>query len=194
MQRDDVAYTPFYCEENIWHLSLSPGLGDRERWVVFISNPARTCALWSQRASRDRISAVVWDYHVILVAAAPSGGFEVFDLDTIAGFPLSVPFYLKATFPFGDGVPAPVRPRFRVVEAARLRRTFSSNRSHMRTADGKWLRPPPPWPIIQAPGVEMNLPAFLDMENDHFGEVFDLESFRERFGKPHVETPRSEEP
>lgn len=29
-----------------------------------------------------------------------------------------------------------------------LRQRFSSDRSHMRTADGTWAAPPPPWPTI----------------------------------------------
>ena len=180
-----LKYTPFYCEENVWHLSQSAFLKDRPRFVVFISNPDRTCALWSQQSSPDPLSPVVWDYHVILVAASEHDEFEVFDLDTNAGFPLGVSTYIDATFPYGNQIPEPFRPRFRIIDHVEHLRTFASDRSHMVAPQGttvEWLHTPPPWPLVQASGQTMNLDAFIDMESSFVGEVVPLSEFRRRFG------------
>ena len=177
----EPAYAAFYCEENVWHLSQDARLGDRQRWVAFISNPSRSCALWSQRASASPELPVIWDYHVVLLAESSRGsGVEVWDLDSLAGMPLALDLYLKATFLIGHEIPESFRPWFRVVEAEDFARTFSSDRTHMQEG-GRWIHPPPPWPLIQVPGTRMNLDLFVDMGAKLVGEVLTLAQLCRKF-------------
>ena len=62
---------------------------------------------------------------------------------------------------------------------ARYRELLRSDRSHMRRANGAWLRPPPPWPCIGSGGS--NLTCFVDMLASFAGEVLDLGGLRRRF-------------
>ena len=181
LDRSTVAYAPFYCEENVWQLSRHPQLPAGLRYVIFISNHRRSCAIWSQRAAQAPGSPVIWDYHAVLLVEGEEN--LVFDLDSTAGVPLDLERYLAATFPFGERVERELRPLFRIVEAGELRRTFSSDRSHMRDGD-TWRHPPPPWPPIQAPSRETNLDDFIDMRSSGYGEVVDLRGLRGRFDVP----------
>ncbi|KAI1788484.1 N-terminal glutamine amidase-domain-containing protein [Ganoderma leucocontextum] len=76
-------YTSCYCEENIYLLvqnflaeanaQASRGLAwPWETYVVFISNPGKTVALWSQTLRAPNV--VVWDYHVVLVLRPAASG------------------------------------------------------------------------------------------------------------------------
>ncbi|MEM6792575.1 MAG: hypothetical protein AAF725_01215 [Acidobacteriota bacterium] len=177
VDRDSIAYAQNYCEENVWQLSRHPQLPAGVRYAVFISSLAGRCAMWSQRAAEQPGSPVIWDYHAVLMVES-----QIFDLDCTAGLPLSLRRYLEVTFPFGNEVDPELRPSFRVIEAGEFRRTFASDRSHMRGADGGWLHPPPEWPAILAPGQTMNLPSFIDMRPAGFGEILDLELLSSRFG------------
>ncbi len=154
--RSRFLYAPFYCEENVWHLSGDPQIEAGQAEVLFISNPFRSCALWEQRAADEDSLPVIWDYHVILVAPSNSGP-QVWDLDTRLGFPVDLRMYLKSTFRTLPAGLSRLAPLFRVIDAETYRGVFSSDRSHMRAADGGWLHPPPPWSAIQREGV----PGFL---------------------------------
>ncbi|MEM8997034.1 MAG: hypothetical protein AAGF23_19780, partial [Acidobacteriota bacterium] len=59
LDRETVAYAANYCEENVWQLSRHPQLPSGVRYVIFISNPERTCALWCQRAAPEAGAPVV---------------------------------------------------------------------------------------------------------------------------------------
>lgn len=163
-------YAACYCEENVWHLVANEAILCPGAEVVFLSNPHRTCALWAQRAGHP----VVWDYHVILLNPSPSG-WMVWDLDSLAGVACPLDSYLEATFQPLPPSLAALRPRFRCLDVADYRRTFSSDRSHMRTADGHWSAPPPFWsPIHRA-----DQPSFLRWTVMHEADdSLDLESFR----------------
>lgn len=174
-----MRYCPFYCEENVWHLCAEPRFAGREGYAVFISNARRTCPLWAQRAAPSPAEPVIWDYHVIFVAAADDGRWEVWDPDSRLGAPVALDAYLAGTFPLGDGLPVSLRPRFRVVPRETFVERFASDRSHMRDAAGRWLQPPPPWPPIGDGGS--NLARFIDVEGDFLGETLDLEGLRARF-------------
>ena len=149
--------------------------GDRARDVVFISNAARATAMWSQRAAGARGSVIVWDYHVIVLAHDPP---EIWDLDTFLPFPSPAAIYLARSF--HPGVPALYAPLFRVVDHRELTATFASDRSHMVRPDGRYRRPPPPWPLIGAPDREPNLMRFVDVTTPYRGEVIDLATLRAR--------------
>lgn len=169
-------YQPSWCEENA--ALLCRDLVGRRRHVVFISNPGRTCALFAQRAGRPGDGLVIWDYHVVVLVEAD--GPQIFDLDCLAGAPLPLEAWIAVTFPCPDRLPVELAPRFRVVEGERFLATFTTDRSHMRTPDGGWLAPPPPWPPPVAPGRGMNLMSFVDMVAPFEGEVLDLAGLRSR--------------
>ena len=157
-------YCPFYCEENIWWLAADARVGPGRRTVLVISNPAGKVALWNQRAgAADQEGLVVWDYHVVLVCED-----AVWDLDTTLGMPTPVATYLSRTF---RGAPEPFAPRFRVLDAEVYREVFASDRRHMRSDDGAFVQPPPPWAAI---GEGHTLDALVDVERREPGVVVDL--------------------
>ena len=167
MNRDAYQYAPYYCEENIWHLCQEADFRAVERKVVLISNERRTCALWNQRARMAQDEPVIWDYHVILLFM--SNGWQVYDLDTLLGAPTPVARYIR--FTFGQPLaPEEFRPLFRVIDADEFVSTFSSDRSHMLTADGRWQVQPPPWPAIVRNG-KSNLMELIDMRENRSGEL-----------------------
>ena len=195
------APTPCYCEENVWMLGHEPWLKDVERYVVFVSNSRRQCPLWEQSASDRADGAIVWDYHVFLIAAgdvqppsfggeialssrAPSSGsredWGVWDIDSRLGMPVGFWVYFDGTF--SEQIPPAFLPSFRVVPFDAFKATFGSDRSHMLLPDGTYQAPVPPWPLIQAGGLTMNLMHFVDMSSDFVGDVLDLWGMRARFG------------
>ena len=97
----------------------------------------------------------MWDYHVLLFAKKV--GWWAWDLDTTLGWPVRASDYLERTFP--PELDPTLAPRFRVIAAADYRVGFGSDRRHMRSPEGGWLQPPPPWPAI---GATHELPRLLD--------------------------------
>lgn len=167
-------YQPYYCEENAWWLTreLSQEQPTSKVFAVFISNAERACLLAHQRAGGEG-GLVVWDYHVMVLTLPLQGGALAWDLDTTLGFPVDAVRYVEATFA------AAARrnrwlPRFRIVPAQRFLATFSTDRGHMRTEEGGWQRPPPPWDAPAVPGVGSNLNDFVDMERPFEGQVWEL--------------------
>lgn len=161
-----MRYHPFYCEENAYHLAGHEVFAGRRRYVAFITNADRSVAMWHQRAARRPGTAIVWDYHVIVIAEGP---WEVWDLDTTLAFPVAASEYLRRSF--RAGTPEEFWPSFRLTEAERFREVFATDRSHMRRKDGRYLRPPPPWETI---GQGSNLARFMDLEDSIAGEVLTL--------------------
>jgi hypothetical protein len=111
-----------------------------------VSNPARVCAVWMQRAAAHRGAPVFWDYHVVARVAG-----EIRDPDCLAGERLPLAEWLRASFPPGVAVPATYRPRFRRCPAAGFLKAFGSDRRHMRDEAGSFRAPPPPWPPSSPP-------------------------------------------
>jgi hypothetical protein len=163
-----VRYQPFYCEENVFHLADLPELAGRRREVVFISNEARSCPMWHQRAAVRPGWPILWDYHVVLLCASP---WEVWDLDTTLGMPVPAAVYVRRSL--REGLADDLMPRFRVVPADVFVRSFASDRSHMRDARGRYQKEPPPWPAPGPPGAPSNLMRFVDMTAPFLGEVLD---------------------
>ncbi len=171
-------YHPYYCEENVWHLCQAPRFEGWDRRVLFISNTAGCCALWNQKAAEQPGQAIVWDYHVVLLAcpAEQPGAWQVWDPDSTLGSPRPLCDYLQWTFglgTFAEQVPEQFRPRFRLLEAEQYLDHFSSDRSHMLDADGEYLKPPPPWDPISRT-VPSNLSRFCDLETPFLGQVLGL--------------------
>lgn len=165
-------YQAHYCEENIWHLCAHPELSEAVCQVVFITNTRQAVPFWHQRAASPG-QYIVWDYHVVLLVKA-SDRWQVWDLDSRLEVPLPLGEYLRATFANLRHVEPDFWPRFRVVAADEYRQHFSSDRSHMRDADGAYLAEPPGWPPILRPELGMNLHRFRDLDTPFLGRVVDL--------------------
>lgn len=178
LRADPLTYTPSYCEENVANLArLHPSLTSCH--VVFVSNAAKRCPVWHQRAAEEDGAPVVWDYHVILLAhrrgegrgAGQEEGWHVLDLDTtLQPFPCPLRDYASRSFRPGHPAlregGAVFHQRFRVLPAELYVRVFASDRRHMRGADGGWLAPPPVYPPLQGPdagGAEWNLGELWDV-------------------------------
>lgn len=145
---------------------------------------------------------MLWDYHVILMFrntgsrvsndskvsdgtqvrddSTVSDGWHVYDLDTLLGAPIPIAKYIESTFGDPSMVPAEFGPKFRVIDADEFVSVFSSDRSHMLTADGRWQVQPPPWPAIIRNGSS-NLMTLVDMQNPSVGTVMDLSQFEASF-------------
>lgn len=157
-------HQPFFCEENVWQLLRGADL-PRPRAALFVSNRARSVAMWGQRAGPDPVR---WDYHV--VALLPRLGL-VLDLDDRAAVAWPVRDWLDHAF--RTGVAADLQPRFRLVDGDEFVRVFSSDRSHMHDADGRPVRPLPPWPAPHDPTRGSNLLRFVDLDDPIAGVVTD---------------------
>lgn len=151
-------HQPFYCEENIYRLAGS-GLVDHPSDVVFVTNTRRQVACWHQCAAEPD-EPILWDYHVVLLEHHPDGP-RIWDLDTRLGHPIPAGLWLEGTFHDPSLVRAPFHPRFRVVPSAVYLAEFATDRSHMRTATGRYRKPPPPWD--PPGGGAMNLEQWLDL-------------------------------
>lgn len=177
MERETFKYTSCYCEENVYWMCQE--FVD-ESYVVFVTNESEKVAIWNQKSG----DPVVWDYHVILVVHQ-GGQVQVYDLDTALTCPIDANEYIQQAFrPFDARIPSEYRPKFRIVKAAEFQRLFASDRSHMRSADGSWIAPPPSYPPI---GTGMNLFQWRNVQNPiqtiqnqsfyQFGCVMDFNMF-----------------
>lgn len=162
-------YQPFYCEENIWWLSLEPHFEQGPSFVVFVAGLEKHCPFFAQRAAGAG-EAVFWDYHAILLDSR----MQVWDLDARLPMPCRLDDYLRGSFPLAGQLPSGWEPLFRIQESAAFRADFASDRSHMRVGS-RWRMPVPPWPAI---GRGMNLPDYVDMRRPEPGIVLDLNGLR----------------
>ncbi|MFE8033112.1 hypothetical protein [Thiohalocapsa marina] len=171
-ERRQFRYQPFYCEENAWWLCGEPTLaagGEGEpgggRQVLFVSNRIGRCPFACQRAAPPG-RLLSWDYHCVVLDEAA----RIWDPDTRLGMPLPARDWLQQTFPFIRLLGPALAPKFRLVPADDYRRHFGSDRRHMRTRDGGWHHPPPPWPPI---GNSHTLPQYLQPPPDGPGTCLD---------------------
>jgi hypothetical protein len=98
----------------------------------------------------------------------------IWDLDTRLEFPCAACDYLASTFP--DGAPGEYRPLFRAIPAEAYLAGFSSDRRHMRNADGSWRKPPPAWPLLRGEGAESphELESLLNIEDGRWVANLDV--------------------
>ncbi|GAA96180.1 uncharacterized protein L969DRAFT_43985 [Mixia osmundae IAM 14324] len=148
-----AAYTPFYCEENVYKLLEAILNADESRavYAIFISNQTRSVLLREQRASSstsDDRHSVIWDYHVIVLDVTNS--FVVYDRDSLLTAetysPVDAQHYFEHTFEAHYG-PRQYEPTFRLFDGTQLLKRFQSNRSHMLVdlnapEKGYWQTPP----------------------------------------------------
>ena len=180
-------YAPCYCEENIHRLAARRGAADADApaYVILISNALRAVAICGQRTGRPTDGLQVWDYHVVFLEcrwAADRCEPLIFDLDTRAGCPLPALAYLDSTFPRALRPARRFAPRFSVVPAADYLSRFSSDRSHMRSADGGWLSPPPAWLPIHRPELCNTLFRLVD-GIDQAASRYDIDGLRAFIGR-----------
>ena len=169
---EGLPYQPFYCEENIFQLARGPRV-TAPAGALFITNRARAVAMTGQRggARGQAGDVLVWDYHVVLLTTG--GRPEVWDPNSTYGAPVLASGYLNMSFP--QGVPQEYRPRFRFVPRAQFLRDFRSDRRHMKTIDGGWLKPPPSWPVA---GPGHTLERFLDLDDPWGGQVMSMQELQ----------------
>ncbi|XP_062347507.1 protein N-terminal glutamine amidohydrolase isoform X4 [Cinclus cinclus] len=150
--RPACTYTSCYCEENVWKLCDYIRSQDRypleEFYAVFISNDRRMIPLWKQKSGRGD-DPVVWDYHVILLHVSSGEQNFIYDLDTVLPFPCPFDVYSVEAFRLDDSLHPEFHRKLRMIRADLYLKTFASDRSHMKDANGKWQKPPPPYPCIE---------------------------------------------
>ncbi|KAM4685138.1 protein N-terminal glutamine amidohydrolase isoform 3-T5 [Amazona ochrocephala] len=146
------AYTSCYCEENVWKLCEYIRSQDQypleEFYAVFISNDRRMIPLWKQKSGHGD-EPVVWDYHVILLHVSSREQNFIYDLDTVLPFPCPFDMYSVEAFRLDDGLRPEFHRKIRMIRADLYLKTFASDRSHMKDANGKWQKPPPSYPCIE---------------------------------------------
>ncbi|MCP4984253.1 MAG: hypothetical protein GY935_27575 [Gammaproteobacteria bacterium] len=167
-------YTPFYCEENIWHLAQEPCFREQQTLAVMISGIGPFRRLWFQRNTESAESPVCWDYHVILLSYRE--GWKVWDLDTALGLPVAASTYVDKTFLHANLEAEQTDVTLRLIAADHYVQSFSSDRSHMKLASGDWSAPPPEWPMILQ-GEKPNLEDWLNIMQESPGEVLTLSEF-----------------
>ncbi|XP_031988622.1 protein N-terminal glutamine amidohydrolase isoform X3 [Corvus cornix cornix] len=167
--RPACTYTSCYCEENVWKLCDYIRSQDRypleEFYAVFISNDRRM------------------DYHVILLHVSSGEQNFIYDLDTVLPFPCPFDVYSVEAFRSDDSLRPEFHRNIRMIQADLYLKTFASDRSHMKDVNGKWQKPPPPYPCIETADSKMNLDDFISMNPEvGWGSVFSLSDFVHQFG------------
>ncbi|XP_071356274.1 protein N-terminal glutamine amidohydrolase isoform X4 [Trachinotus anak] len=183
--RENCVYTSCYCEENVWKLCEFVR-EDRtapleQLFVVFISNKNRMVPLWKQKSGHgDR--PVIWDYHVILLQVGLQSDSLVYDLDSELSFPCNLKLYAAQALRSERNIRPEYHRKLRVVPADSFLLNFASDRSHMKTSDGSWRMPPPPYPPIHTSESHMNLDDFISMDPAvGWGTVFSLDHFLQSY-------------
>ncbi|KAF7322859.1 Nt-Gln-amidase domain-containing protein [Mycena chlorophos] len=168
----NTPYTPFYCEENIWHL-CSAFLQHKtalQTWAVFVSNESKTVALWQQKLGEP---VVVWDYHVVAIVQNHDAKKWVYDYDTRLPFPSPLEEYIAETF--RRDIPPAYKSLFRIVPGQEFVDFFASDRSHMM----KGGVPPPPYDAIRGKKTLVGnnlMDSFVSMDSTvGYGEVVELD-------------------
>ncbi|XP_022603284.1 protein N-terminal glutamine amidohydrolase [Seriola dumerili] len=183
--RESCVYTSCYCEENVWKLCefvrQERTVPLEQLFVIFISNKNRMVPLWKQKSGHgDR--PVIWDYHVILLQAGLQSDSLVYDLDSELSFPCSLKLYAAQAFRSDRNIRPEYHRKLRVVPADSFLLNFASDRSHMKTSDGSWRMPPPPYPPIHTTESHMNLDDFISMDPAvGWGTVFSLDHFLQSY-------------
>lgn len=172
-------YQPYFCEENAWQALAHNLLEMPTQWAVFISNPAKACALWAQAAAPSVGEPVFWDYHVVVMGLDERGVLWVYDPDHVPGTTCTLAAWWGATFPIMAEVRELYHPWCRVVERDAMLARFYSDRGHMLGPDGQWLKPAPSWPLLTEGDVDLS--TLMDMTVATMGQVFTASQFEQRY-------------
>lgn len=131
-RNEAFSYTPLFCEENIWLLAnrlRDRGMSDKQTFVLFLSNPAKSIILRHQKAAQPG-QFIVWDYHVVLQVHRNQDDW-IYDFDSRLPFPCPLSTYLSLTFSEQDSLPKRYRTWIRQIPATEYLKHFYSDRSHM---------------------------------------------------------------
>ncbi|KAM3171836.1 hypothetical protein ACTXT7_015788, partial [Hymenolepis weldensis] len=164
ISRDQCIYTSQYCEENVYKLIefIKENRNPSEIYAVFISNRSKKVPLFFQRNCRSSDGLAVWDYHVIVILRLNlDAQFQVYDLDTTLDFPCDASEYWSLALRPNSLYRREFYRFFRIIDAEMYLQHFSSDRSHMRTADG-WLAPPPNYDPISTTESTHSLPRYME--------------------------------
>ena len=173
-KREDFAYQAAYCEENIWHLCQQNHF--QNSYVVFIFSKGDAFPMLNQGASGASGTPIFWDYHVVLLVMTENN--HIVDFDTTLEFMTDIGSYFSQSFVNESFLSDQEIPLFRLVPSDEFVRLFSSDRRHMKTATG-WLAPPPNWSTIGDVGT--NLAAFIQADDNQFGELLTYDAMLSRF-------------
>lgn len=170
VEKSHYIYTPYFCEENIWHLAnslVNEGINEKALSVLFLSNQARQIVLYQQRNALSS-QAIIWDYHVILqqtITPCQHDDTEslIYDFDTILPFPVKKTVYFDLSFPSPERLLPQFHMLIRTIPAVEYLAYFSSDRSHMKglLAEDHF----PNYPCIKAGSREksITLQEYLNM-------------------------------
>jgi len=164
------SYTPYFCEENIWLLGKSlmrEGISSETLSVLILSNAERQVPLF-QQSNGDSEGVTLWDYHVILLSHEKGNPSFIFDFASKLPFPSPLSHYIQHTFPLPEMLPPSFYIYIRMIPLAAYHQYFSSDRSHMLSADGIPLEPFPSYPPLlnKQSNPYIDLQEYLDMNKD----------------------------
>ncbi|XP_068861532.1 protein N-terminal glutamine amidohydrolase isoform X3 [Aphelocoma coerulescens] len=135
------------------------------------------------RHSNSQTVLLQQDYHVILLHVSSGEQNFIYDLDTVLPFPCPFDVYSVEAFRLDDSLRPEFHRKIRMIQADLYLKTFASDRSHMKDVNGKWQKPPPPYPCIETADSKMNLDDFISMNPEvGWGSVFSLSDFVHQFG------------
>uniref|UniRef100_A0A8C3SC54 Protein N-terminal glutamine amidohydrolase n=1 Tax=Chelydra serpentina TaxID=8475 RepID=A0A8C3SC54_CHESE len=122
--------------------SLESALGHRY--------PKRSVSCWFQlQLALSCCYSWKQDYHVILLHVSSGDQNFIYDLDTVLPFPCPFDTYIEEAFKSDDILLPGFRRKIRLIRADLYLKTFASDRSHMKDANGHWQKPPPSYPCIE---------------------------------------------
>ncbi|CAM5088540.1 unnamed protein product [Eretmochelys imbricata] len=169
--------------------TLTEGIGE-----LFIENSLPACDQKGDRPAFSRpetktkkntkVQILKGDYHVILLHVSSEDQNFIYDLDTVLPFPCPFDTYIEEAFKSDDILLPGFRRKIRLIRADLYLKTFASDRSHMKDANGHWQKPPPSYPCIETADSKMNLDDFINMNPKvGWGSVFLLPDFVDRYGR-----------
>lgn len=177
MKIKNIKYTKYFCEENIWCLCQQEAFQDLPQYVLFISNSAKQCPFWFQKAAKP-FDPILWDYHVIL--AVQLDGWHIFDLDTRLPCPMELDEYFTQSFLDVVSFGSNLAPHVKIIDAKKYTDEFYSDRSHMKDKNGNWLATPPSWPLIEN-AKTISIDDLLDFTTASKQKIYSLNEALEYF-------------
>jgi hypothetical protein len=101
LEKSAFPYTPYYCEENAYHIveSLVANPDVTSLWsiyAIFISNRTKSVLLWQQKLASSSEFPVCWDYHAVVLLVPISTNCQALIMD----FDTRLPFVSKVSGEF----------------------------------------------------------------------------------------------
>ena len=169
----EYKYKQFFCEENIWHLTVNLNTKLKSDTVVlFLTNNFDFIALKHQKLKTFG-DYVLFDYHVILHDPEKQ---LIYDFDSDLGFQVDELEYFEKTFENQNAIDKSYRTRVIPIPGKNYVNSFSSDRSHMYDDKGRPLQPFPEWPPISGDG-SLNLKSLIAMDKSVTSRWSDLNVF-----------------